>query len=290
MAGAFQRTADLAVPAVVLALVGASVHACLRPQVFACESDGECMLGEREGRCIATGFCAYPDEACDSALRFGPAAGAGMAGECVPEGDTEATAASDDATGCGPCDEPPDRCHLPTGSCQDGACVYPLAPRGTECGGDDSCVHVAQCDAAGSCEIVEQTLCNDPPGPCHEFSGECFGPNKCSYVVRPRGAACEDGDGCTLDDRCDGEGTCVSLEECGSDNPCAVGSCGATQQCSFFPVVDGTQCGPEPIHACCSGACVNLEQDATNCGGCGVVCTASEVCSTLQPTPTCVPT
>jgi hypothetical protein len=277
----------------VLASIAGLALACLRPPVFACKGDVECVLGERQGQCLGAGFCAYPDDECGSSLRFGPAAGDGMAGECVPEGDTDSdptlAGSSDGATGCGSCDQPPDPCHLPAGSCERGACVYPLAPPGTDCTDDDPCIHAALCDPTGECVVIDETVCNDPPGACHDPAGVCLGPDRCSYLLRDPGTACEDGIDCTLGDTCNAAGVCEAGDICTSDNLCAVGSCGVTGHCSFFPVTDGTQCGPEPINACCSGACVNLELDEDNCGGCGVSCAGTDHCSTLQPTPTCVP-
>ncbi len=267
--------------------------ACLRPQVFGCDAHEECVLDERQGVCLGAGFCAYPDTECDSALRFGPAAGDGMAGECVPLGgstETDPTIAGTSAgDACGACDTPPDPCHLPAGTCEGGACVYPFAPSGTDCTTDDPCIHAAQCDGAGECVVVDETVCNDPPGPCHAVPGTCLGPGRCSYALHPSGHPCEDGDDCSLGDACDDAGVCQPGPECATANPCAVGNCGVTRQCSFFPKTDGTSCGPQAVIVCCSGECVNLELDDDNCGGCGVACGPGQSCSTIEPTPMCMP-
>jgi hypothetical protein len=278
------------------AAIAALACACLRPPVYSCDGDNACLLDDRQGRCLG-GFCAYPDADCDSTLRFGPSAGDGMAGECVPTGGTSeidpTLAASSDAMSegdCGACDVAPDPCHLPTGACIDGACEYPPAPLGTDCKGDDDpCINAAECDGAGGCVVTDETVCmTPPPGNCYVVPGECLGPDECTYVPKGAGEACEDGDDCTLFDTCDGAGHCIpDDEQCATANLCAVGSCGATGHCSFFPVTDGTSCGALPVDVCCAGECVNLELDERNCGSCGTECGPTQTCTAMDPTPMC---
>lgn len=63
--------------------------ACIRPQAFPCEEDDQCELDGAKGVCVEPGFCAYPDDDCDSGRRFEPNADE-VAGECVePGGDTD---------------------------------------------------------------------------------------------------------------------------------------------------------------------------------------------------------
>ncbi|MFO0631337.1 MAG: hypothetical protein U0168_00645 [Nannocystaceae bacterium] len=132
--------------------------------------------------------------------------------------------------------------------------------------------------------VIDEPHCNTPPGGCHQAPGHCDAQGQCSYDPKPANARCEDGDGCSLGDRCDGSGTCIAGPPCPSDNPCAVGSCGTSGQCSFFPVADGDLC---PAGICCGGACVDPSSDASNCGGCGVVCTPPQQCSAEGGTPSC---
>ena len=51
------------------------------PRVFECASDDECQNGADNGLCVA-GFCAFPDNECDSGLRYGEHAGR-LSGTCV---------------------------------------------------------------------------------------------------------------------------------------------------------------------------------------------------------------
>ena len=52
---------------------------CFQPDVYACVGDGSCDAGT----CEPTGFCSYPDDACDSGRRYSELAGDGLAGACV---------------------------------------------------------------------------------------------------------------------------------------------------------------------------------------------------------------
>jgi hypothetical protein len=74
--------------AVVLVFMGLGLG-CGGPGVFACVQDSQCSGGS----CVENS-CAFPDEGCGSALRFGEHAG-DLAGQCVPEpGEVETGSAS----------------------------------------------------------------------------------------------------------------------------------------------------------------------------------------------------
>lgn len=84
------RAPRLGVAWVVAVALGALV-AC-SDRLYVCESDAQCVWNGLVGRCDAqASVCAYPDESCDSDMRFGPYAG-GLSQACVePEGATGAT-------------------------------------------------------------------------------------------------------------------------------------------------------------------------------------------------------
>lgn len=261
------------------------VGACLQPRAFPCASSADCMLGSQQGQCVEPGFCAYPDDDCDEGLRYGPAAGDGLADRCVDDGvaGSSETTAPVSNIDCGGCSAPPDECSSDAGSCVDGMCVYPPRATDTPCGSQDPCIGVGRCDGAGTCVPIEPP-CTTPPSACHESIGTCGADGSCSYAAHGGGTPCEDGHGCTYGDQCDGAGACVPGPVCPSDNPCAVGSCGDSQQCSFFPVVDGTACD---AGACCAGTCVDVGRDPANCGGCGIACVLPQTCVEVDGMPTC---
>lgn len=82
------------------------------------------------------------------------------------------------------------------------------------------------------------------------------------------GATCDDGDPCTLKDRCAG-GFCVggSNEPCSSENACETGTCVAGVGCQFDPVPDGTSCIAHCFQTatCDAGACAVDADSATVC-------------------------
>lgn len=66
--------------------------------------------------------------------------------------------------------------------------------------------------------------CESPPGPCYESVGECVD-GQCTYPPSGAGVMCDDDDGCTSKDVCDGAGNCG-----GAQIPCSAahatgGSC-----------------------------------------------------------------
>ena len=256
--------------------------ACLAPLSFDCEDDQVCMLDGVAGTCVAPGHCAYPEPACDSGLRFGPAAGGGMASSCV-----DAVGGSDD-TSCGPCEAVPIECRSAEVTCEGGRCMQAPLAAGAPCRADEPCVVAASCDGDGACVVDEAIVCDDPPTPCHITVGVCS-EGSCVYKRRDSGDPCEDGNGCTDGDRCDPFGICVSGPECASDNPCAVGSCGGAQ-CSYFAAVDGTNCGLLwPGTVCCAGACVDATTDPDHCGACDQVCGPGQVCVAEGASGACTP-
>ena len=67
--------------------------ACTSSGSFACQDDRDCG----EGACEATGYCSFPDGACESGRRYGDLAESGLAGQCVslePDAETEMTGGS----------------------------------------------------------------------------------------------------------------------------------------------------------------------------------------------------
>ena len=126
---------------------------------FLCQSDDQCIDGDREGVCTSDGRCAFSDEDCASGLAYGELAGPDLAGSCVPVDDASSTATDD-----GP---------VPS---SDGASAdetsAPACSPGSTCQPDDPCATAGLCNDAGSCVVTETIACDDPPSPCH-------GPGQC---------------------------------------------------------------------------------------------------------------
>ena len=93
---------------------------------------------------------------------------------------------------------------------------------------------------------------------------------------QPAGAPCDDGDACTLDDRCDGNGSCVGGAPLVCDGACL--ACDPMAGCVPKPVSAGCDDGD----ACTTG---------DHCGGDGNVCVSGQaaVCGGPCLTGTCDP-
>lgn len=65
---------------------------CVRLGTFTCEDDSQCVLDGREGICADPGWCALPDDGCDSGYRFHTrGVPDDLAGECAPPPAAEST-------------------------------------------------------------------------------------------------------------------------------------------------------------------------------------------------------
>ncbi len=140
-------------------------------------------------------------------------------------------------------------------------------------------------------------VCDDPPTPgCSEYWCKPED-GQCRFRVINNNGPCQDGNGCTVDDKC-ASGTCVgstcaakglecyqdacvtcapkcSGKSCGSD-ACG-GSCGAcepTQVCTTqgqccTPNCTGKECGDDGCGGSCGGCKPGLSCEANKCRGCG---------------------
>ena len=93
-------------------------------------------------------------------------------------------------------------------------CVVALRADYTPCDDDDPCTSGSIC-LNGVCQRGVSYDC-DYGGPC--FSGKCDGRGGCFFVPKEAGTPCDDGNRCTHDEVCDGEGRCVGSP--GDDCPC----------------------------------------------------------------------
>lgn len=75
-------------------------HGCLGDRAFVCDSSEQCLTAA-EGTCEADGWCAYPNDDCDSGRAYGPHAPPSIAGSCVDdsEGGSETGMGSEDSGG-----------------------------------------------------------------------------------------------------------------------------------------------------------------------------------------------
>jgi hypothetical protein len=153
-------------------------------------------------------------------------------------------------------------CEVPvcatSASCVAGqGCVVVWAPAGALCDDGDACTRDDRCDAAHVCVPGAGTPTDDR----NECTTDACDAATGTVTHTPRtGAACDDGDGCTVNDRCTAAGVCA----------------GTPAVCD-----DGEGCTAD---ACVAGGCVFTPRTAAVCDdgdGCTVNdrCTAAGVCA-----------
>lgn len=211
--------------------------------------------------------------------------------------------------------------------CVQGLCV-PGAPLGCDdgnpctldgCSAATGCLATplaAPCDDGSVCTVGDACangVCvSGAPLPCDD--GNPCTADSCSPVTGcastpSSGAACDDGDACTLVDLCSG-GTCVGqvLLTCDDGDPCTAEACDPGIGCvaaplSGVPCSDGDICtGPD---LCLDGECLGgdpwcgawggagcfadtADQGCDGCGCEGCVCEVDPYCCEVSWDPTCV--
>lgn len=75
------------------ALVAATTWlGCTGQGVFLCETSADCQREGSPGVCQPTGYCSFPDDACDSGQRYGDHAGGSLSETCVEQDASTTTA------------------------------------------------------------------------------------------------------------------------------------------------------------------------------------------------------
>jgi cysteine-rich repeat protein len=124
--------------------------------------------------------------------------------------------------------------NLVDGDCCSATCV--VSPDGTPCDDGDVCTAPDEC-TAGECVGTSEVDCSlDEPcriGLCDQEAGGCV------IAVLANGTRCNDGDACTIADRC-GDGVCVGGPPpfCDDNDPCTNDGCTLTDGC-VHPAVSG---------------------------------------------------
>ena len=168
-----------------------------------------------------------------------------------------------------------DQCHV-AGTCDPttGRCTEPAKPDGTHCDDGNACTRTDTCQA-GVCSGTSAVTCS-PSDACHD-AGTCDpATGLCSNPNKPDGSVCNDGNGCTRTDTCQG-GSCVGSNPvaCLASDPChTAGICDpATGTCSDPPKQNGASCDDgnpcTRTDSCQSGTCTGTNP---------VVCTAADAC------------
>ena len=139
-----------------------------------------------------------------------------------------------------------DLCDAKTGKCvfapiSDGEC-----DDGNLCTLNDKC-NTGKCVAGASPPCSDGNTCTTDN--CDPTSG------KCQHDPIASGTSCDDGNACTLGDRCDGLKCAGAGKECDDSNDCTADTCNpATGVCKHSAVADGAIC--QVVGKCKAGACL----------------------------------
>jgi hypothetical protein len=237
-----------------------------------CPPGEACVGAECAGGCEKSGSLPCPaGTACLGGYACAPTAcAAGMTDQtCIPS----------DFEGQGVCCGTSCIGDSDTSNC--GACGLSCGDAGfcdTELGG---CIAALPCDVAqANAPCVLQSSAQYPGLCCH---GVCEDPaldtsdcqacgQSCTQCTFGSVGGCPAGQGCTVDSLC-APASCAGLEDglaC-STQPSVINPAGFVSATSW-------QGQEQILTECCSGACVDLDFDSSNCGGCGIACSGGTAC------------
>ncbi len=184
-----------------------------------------------------------------------------------------------------------------------GACEVQAKKDGTACDADgDGCTANDGCKA-GECAAGAAPDCSEKSDACHtgackDGTGDDGTAYSCVGAPVAKGTACNDGQFCTIEDTCDGEGACMGgLDKTCSEygNACNSGYCDeegdacATEQKAPSTVCDDGEWCTQGDH-CSEGECVGDMMKACPGGLCQVgVCDDGKDACTLAPAPAGTP-
>lgn len=178
----------------------------------ACTRLDECQAGA----CVGSDPVLCPEaETCWYAGTCSP-----RTGECTVKAALRGTECDDEdpctrndvCNGKGTCagtayDCPSQPCRTAIGCDGAGGCLYQDATPGDACDDADPCTADDVCDASGACAGTPFACESTPCATARCADGGC------AFDPVPEGTSCDDRDPCTLDDACDGQGTCIGTPD-----------------------------------------------------------------------------
>jgi len=128
-----------------------------------------------------------------------------------------------------------DSCNTANNACQNTPVDHPVA--GCSCpNGDSDCDNHNVCDGVETCDSSHQFCHPGTPLVC-TTANQCLDPicdpqTGCGTTPKPSGTACDDGDTCTVNDKCT-DSTCGGFPlSCDDGNPCTADTCDSQTGCS----------------------------------------------------------
>ncbi|QRN98426.1 putative metal-binding motif-containing protein [Archangium violaceum] len=264
---------------------------------LSCDDGNACTTSDR---CSAQGTCAGTQKTCNGPTdqcreNTGTCNPASGACEYPPK---PATATCDDGNKCTDsdkcngsgmcagtakvCNSPTGQCYESTGTCNpsSGTCGYAPKPTTADCNDGNACTLVDKCNGSGSCVGSANKTCNTPTGQCYENTGTCNNTTgECSYPAKPTTVDCNDGNACTLVDKCNGNGSCVGSANKTCNTPTGqcyenTGTCDPSSGTCNYP--------PKPTTTTCDDGQPCSKDDRCNgaggCAGTDYTCAPPNAC------------
>ncbi|MBP48156.1 MAG: hypothetical protein CMH53_09495 [Myxococcales bacterium] len=154
-------------------------------------------------------------------------------------------------------------------------CEFAIGFSGTPCDDGNPCTDSDSCQGA-SCRGVS-TQCEDDD-PCTDNYCSASG-DSCVSLPKAEGSQCDDGQACSIGDRCV-KGLCVPLtiQQCDDNDPCTDDICGGILGCEHPSVANGQPCDDGDLctnsDVCIQGGCQGTP------GGCD--CKSNADCASLD--------
>ncbi len=174
-----------------------------------------------------------------------------------------------------------DTCSTTSGGCQYANAVDVSCDDGDKCTGDDKGVDTC---VAGKCASVKKVCTSTNPcqgSECNPKTGNCD-PKKTDNS----GKDCDDGDLCTVKDKCQKSGACIGAKnDCNDGQPCTNDACNPSFGCSHLTVVGTSQECQANGDLCVKAFCNSKGQCIKEPTAKAKACTTPNPCQTVKCDP-----
>ncbi|MBI5609161.1 MAG: hypothetical protein HY902_09795 [Deltaproteobacteria bacterium] len=302
-------------------------------------ASGTCAHAAKTGVCDDGNPCSQNDQCNGTACVAGDPASCDDDNPCTTDSCEPATGCKSLPAAATPCTDDGDTCTADV--CDAGVCSHPIAPGMCKIAGacvaagavslQNPCLFCdpavtplqyapkdgAACDDGNPCTVSETcqgAQCKGPQKDCTSLDGTCAvgacnpASGACAPTPKAGGTACDDGNPCTTQDKCDGSGvctaqplSCTALDDACHSGVCSGGQCLKQAKPSGTACSDGDACtqGDTCTAGTCSGAPMDCSAKADAChtgvctaGKCGALakpngagcddkspCTSNDICS-----------